>query len=75
MFGILIQDTVITCVVKKELFSQLNELLQGEVNFGNKFKVSIMNKSNVKICFKDGTNVTTTNVFFVPNIFGNFLSM
>ena len=28
---------------KKELFSQLDELICGEVNFGNKSKVSTMN--------------------------------
>ena len=55
-------------MVKKELFSQLNELLQGEVNFGNKFKVSIMNKSNVKICFKDGT-MLLQQMYFLFQIF------
>ena len=34
-----------------------------------------MCKGNVKICSKDGTNVTITNVFFVPDIFQNLLSM
>ena len=34
-----------------------------------------MCKGNVKICSKDGTNVTITNVFFVPDIFWNLLSM
>ena len=32
-----------------------------------------MCKGNVKICSKDGTNVTITNVFFVPDIFLEFV--
>ena len=55
---------------KKELFSQLDESIQGDVNFGNKSKVSIMGKCNVKIRSKDGTDVTIVDVFFVPCIFG-----
>ena len=58
---------------KKELFSQSDESIRGNVNFGNKSKVLIMCKGNVKICSKDGTNVTITNVFFVPDIFLEFV--
>ena len=54
---------------KKELFSQLNESVWDEVNFGNKSKVSIIDKGNVKICSKDDTNVNIENVFFVPDLF------
>ena len=60
---------------KKELFSQLDESIQGDVNFGNKSKVSIMGKCNVKIRSKDGTDVTIVDVFFVPCIFWNLLSI
>ena len=56
---------------KKELFSQLDEFICGEVNFGNKSKVSTMGKGNVEICFKDGTNVTIANIFFVLDLFWN----
>ena len=35
-----------------------------------------MGKGNVKICSKDGIDVTIADVFFVPNfIFWNLLSM
>ena len=60
---------------KKELFSHLDESVWGKVNFGNKSKVLIMGKGNVKICSKVGIDVTIVNVFFVPNLFGNLLSM
>ena len=49
---------------KKKKISQLDESIQGNVNFGNKSKVSIMGKGNVKIHSKDGTDVTIVDVFF-----------
>ena len=60
---------------KKELFSQLDESIRDDINFGNKSKVLIMGKGNVKICSKDGTDVTIADVFFVLNLFWNLLSM
>ena len=60
---------------KKELFTQLDESVWGEVNFGNKSKVSIIGKGNIKIHSKDGTDVTITDVTFVLDIFRNLLSM
>ena len=60
---------------KKTLFSQLYELVYDEVNFGNKSKVLIMDKSNVKIYSKDSIDVTIVDVFFVPNLFWNLLSI
>ena len=60
---------------KKTLFSQLYELVYDEVNFGNKSKVLIMDKSNVKIYSKDSIDVTIVDIFFVPNLFWNLLSI
>ena len=34
-----------------------------------------MGKVNIKTHFKDDTDVTIVNVFFVPNLFENLLSM
>ena len=58
---------------KKELFTQLDESVWGEVNFGNKSKVSIIGKGNIKIHSKDGTDVTITDVTFVLDIFSKFV--
>ena len=60
---------------RKELFSQLDETVCGEVNFGNKSKVLVMGKGNINIKSKDGTNVTVADVFFVPGLFWNLLSV
>lgn len=58
---------------KKELFSQLDESLSGKFNFGNKSKILIMGKSNVKIYSKDGNDVTIANVFFILDFFLEFV--
>ena len=51
-------------MVRKKLFSQLNELVGSEVNFGKKSKVSIIAKGNINKHSKDGANFTKVDVFF-----------
>ena len=60
---------------KKEFFSYLDESVRGEVNFGNKAKVSIMGKGNVLIRLKDGSHEHISDVFYVPSLHRNLLSM
>ncbi|KAL3755900.1 hypothetical protein ACJRO7_002879 [Eucalyptus globulus] len=60
---------------QKELFSKLDETVRGEVNFGNKSKILVMGKGNIDINSKDGTNVTIADVYFVPGLFWNLLSV
>lgn len=60
---------------KKELFSLLNESVQGEVNFGNKTRIPVKGKGDISIHSKDGTNVTIANVFYVPGLYWNLLSL
>ena len=45
------------------MFSQLNELVDNEVNFGNKSKVSIIGRGNINKHSKDGANFTKVDVF------------
>lgn len=56
---------------RKDLFSKLDESVLGEVNFGNKLKVFMMGKGDIKIQPKDGTDITIANVFFLPALFWN----
>ena len=46
------------------MFSQLNELVDNEVNFGNKSKVSIIAKGNINKHSKDAANFTKVDAFF-----------
>ncbi|KAK9698048.1 hypothetical protein RND81_08G079000 [Saponaria officinalis] len=59
----------------KELFSYLDESVQGEVSFGNKSKVQVKGKGNINIQSKNGTNVTIADVYYVPWIFRNLFSL
>ena len=52
---------------QKDIFSFLDESVQGEVNFGNKTKVPVKGKGDISIHSKDGTNVTIVDVFYVPD--------
>ena len=45
------------------MFSQLNELVGSEVNFGNKSKVLIIARGNINKHSKDGANFTKVDVF------------
>ena len=60
---------------KRELFSHLDESVRGEVNFGNKAKVSIMGKGKVLIRLKNGSHEHISDVFFVPSLHWNLLSL
>ncbi|WVZ16401.1 hypothetical protein V8G54_009383 [Vigna mungo] len=60
---------------KREFFSFLDELVKGEVNFRNKSKVRVMGKGNISIQSENGTNVTIVDVYYVPRLFWNLLSM
>ncbi|WVZ02786.1 hypothetical protein V8G54_023592 [Vigna mungo] len=60
---------------KREFFSFLDESVKGEVNFRNKSKIRVMGKGNISIQSENGTNVTIADVYYVPGLFWNLLSM
>ncbi|CAM8882173.1 unnamed protein product [Rhodiola kirilowii] len=60
---------------RKELFSRLDESARAEVSFGNKSQIQVMGKGDIQIQTNDGTYVTIANVFYVPGLFWNLLSL
>ena len=56
-------------------FSDLDESFRSTVTFGDNFKVPIMGKGNVKICSKENVNQIISNVFFIPDLKTNLLSI
>ncbi|XP_048496509.1 uncharacterized protein LOC104889332 [Beta vulgaris subsp. vulgaris] len=60
---------------KKELLFYLDESISGEVSYGNESKVLVKGKGNMNIQSKDGNNVTLADVYYVPDIFWNLLSI
>ncbi|KAG6513031.1 hypothetical protein ZIOFF_031177 [Zingiber officinale] len=60
---------------RRELFSELDESIQSEVTFGNKTKVPILGKGKIYIQLKDGSQNFIFDVFYVPELHQNLLSM
>ncbi|XP_059650309.1 uncharacterized protein LOC132296087 [Cornus florida] len=59
----------------KSAFSNLDESFYNSVKFGDDSKVSVMGKGNVKIHIKEKSNQIISNIFFVPNLKTNLLSV
>lgn len=59
----------------KSMFSDLDESFRNTVTFGDNSKVSIMGKGSVKIHTKENSNQIISNVFFVPDLKTNLLSV
>lgn len=59
----------------KMMFSNLDESFRNTVTFGDNSMVSIMGKGSIKICTKENSNQIIFNVFFVPDLKTNLLSV
>ena len=59
----------------KSLFSSLNEDFNSTVSFGDFSTVEIMGKGDIKIITKNGFVETISNVFYVPDLKSNLLSV
>ncbi|XP_031264133.1 uncharacterized protein LOC116122419 [Pistacia vera] len=59
----------------KSAFSDLDETFCNSVTFGDNSKVSVMGKGSVRIHSKEKSNQIISNVFFVPDLKTNLLSV
>ncbi|XP_022897430.1 uncharacterized protein LOC111411096 [Olea europaea var. sylvestris] len=59
----------------KELFSTINELIKGNIVFGDETKVPIKDKGDVLIHAKNGNHLLTFQVYYVPTLKSNILSL
>jgi hypothetical protein len=59
---------------KKELFSSMEEI-QGNVSLGDSTKLAVQGKGTINIFRKDGKLAYITNVYYVPNMKSNILSI
>ena len=59
----------------RELFSDLDETIQGLVTFGDTSKVSFKGKGNIPIKLKNGDHSHIANVYYVPAIKQNLISI
>ncbi|GAB2290802.1 hypothetical protein Dimus_038121 [Dionaea muscipula] len=59
----------------RELFSDLDESVGGVVSFGDLSKVEVRGKGRIKIKLKDGCSEFISEVYFVPQMRTNILSV
>lgn len=57
------------------MFSDLDEVFHNTISFGYNSKVSVMGKWSVKISTKGNVEQVISNVFFVPDLKTNMLSV
>ena len=59
----------------RSMFLKLNESVNGSVTFGDDSKVSIKGRGYILFRTKDGSNQIISNVYYVPNMKSNILSL
>ncbi|GMI83839.1 hypothetical protein HRI_002053200 [Hibiscus trionum] len=59
----------------KEAFVELDEKVKGNVSFGDSSKVQIQGKGTILISLKDGSHSLITEVYYVPKLRSNILSL
>ena len=59
----------------RDLFSDLDETIQGQVIFGDTSKVPVKGKGNISIKLKNDDNSYIADVYYIPAIKHNMLSI
>ena len=60
---------------KRELFVELDETVQAQVSFGDSSKTPVKGRGNILIKLKNGDHDYISNVYYVPAMKSNILSM
>ncbi|XP_026452299.1 uncharacterized protein LOC113352727 [Papaver somniferum] len=60
---------------RKDLFESLDESVRSTVKFGNNSTILVMGKGRIEIVLKNGVKTYIMDVFYVPGLHQNLLSM
>ena len=59
----------------KELFTELNDTISGEVTFGDSSKTPVKGKGTVTILTKNGDKKYINDVYYIPALKSNIISL
>lgn len=60
---------------RKEIFKELHEASQGGMTFHDMSKIPVRGKCKITIYLKDGSQQTISDVYYVPDMKNNILSL
>ena len=60
---------------RKDMFVELDESISGNVSFGDDSTIAVKGRGNILIRLKDGRHQFISNVYYVPNMKSNILSL
>ena len=59
----------------KSMFAELDESFSGNITFNDATKIPVKGKGNILIRMKNGKHEFISNVYFVPDMKNNILSL